>query len=105
MPTDKQYLGVGIIGLEAILLAKRNDLAVKYDNIFHFSAGVALGMITKSPIIQITAILGWEVAEPFVYLYLQHAPAVVIPSVGDTMKDITITALGAYLSSKYINSQ
>lgn len=39
MVTTKQYLGIGIIGLEGILLAKRNDLAVK-DNTFHFTAGL-----------------------------------------------------------------
>lgn len=102
MPTKKQYLGVGIIGLETVLFAKRNDLLVKYDNIFHFSAGIAIGLITKNPLVQITAILGWEISEPFVYLYLKKEPYIVIPSVGDVMKDITITALGTYLSSKYL---
>jgi hypothetical protein len=102
MITNKQYLGIGIIGLEAALLAEKNDLVAKYDNAFHFSAGAALGLITQNPIIQITAIVGWEVVEPFVYLYLKKLPGIIIPNASDSFKDITITALGAYLSSKYL---
>lgn len=102
MVTNKQCLGIGIIGLEAALLAEKNDLVVKYDNIFHFSAGAAIGLITQSPIIQIATIVGWEVVEPYIYLYLKKAPGVIMPSVSDSFKDITITALGAYLSSKYL---
>lgn len=102
MITDKQLLGIGIIGLEAAFLAQKNDVVVKYDNIFHFSAGAAIGLITQNPIAQIVAIVGWEVVEPFIYLYMRNIPAVTIVSPSDSFKDITVTALGTYLSSKYL---
>lgn len=99
----KQYLGASIIGTEAIILKNRNDLMVKYDNIFHFLAGIGLGMITRNPLVHVTAILGWEIVEPYVYLYLKKYPGVSTTTAGDTFKDILVTSIGVYTSTKYLN--
>lgn len=104
MPTGRQYIGTGIIGAEGILLFKRNELLVEHDKFFHFMAGIGIGLITKNPVAQASAIIGWEVIEPLIYL-LKYKQPIAIPSMADPMKDIAITALGTYISSKYLHGE
>jgi len=102
MVEKKQLVGIGILGIETVLYDRVRSGEIS-DEAAHFTGGVALGLITNNPVVLFGAILGWEIMEP--YIAVIRGETKYVPSYGtillkDTMKDIMITSIGAYIGSK-----